>query len=80
MGNIKLIESLFCLRTNQVRNRRAIRTQIRTRVDGPLGATTLAFWMCRGNGNGNAQLIRDNKGALTRWNWSGGFYEAIFYF
>jgi hypothetical protein len=47
MGNIKLIESLFCLRTNQARNRRAIRTQIRTRVDGPLGATTLAFWMCR---------------------------------
>jgi hypothetical protein len=36
MGNRKRIGSLFCLRTNRTRNRMAIRTQIRTRVDGPL--------------------------------------------
>jgi hypothetical protein len=35
MGNGKRIGSLFCLRTNLARNRTAIRTQIRTRVDGP---------------------------------------------
>jgi hypothetical protein len=35
MGNRKIIGSLFCLRTNRARNRMAIRTQIRTRVDGP---------------------------------------------
>jgi hypothetical protein len=36
MGNRKRIGSLFCLSTNLARNRTAIRTQIRTRVDGPL--------------------------------------------
>jgi hypothetical protein len=36
MGNRKRIVSLFCLCTNRARNRTAIRTQIRTRVDGPL--------------------------------------------
>jgi hypothetical protein len=35
MANIKINVSLFCLRTNRARNRMAIRTQIRTRVDGP---------------------------------------------
>jgi hypothetical protein len=37
MGYRKKIGSLFCFRTNRARNRLAIRTQIRTRVDGPLG-------------------------------------------
>jgi hypothetical protein len=36
MGDRKIIESLLCSRTNWARNRTAIRTQIRTRVDGPL--------------------------------------------
>jgi hypothetical protein len=36
MGNRKRIGSLICLPTNRARNRTAIRTQIRTRVDGPL--------------------------------------------
>jgi hypothetical protein len=38
MGDRKRIGSLFCLRTNLARNHTAIRTQIRTRVDGPLGS------------------------------------------
>jgi hypothetical protein len=36
MGDRKRIGSLFFLHTNHARNRTAIRTQIRTRVDGPL--------------------------------------------
>jgi hypothetical protein len=36
LGFRKRIGSLFCLRTNRARNRMAIRTEIRTRVDGPL--------------------------------------------
>jgi hypothetical protein len=32
MGNRKIINFLFCLRTNRARNRAAIRMQIRTRV------------------------------------------------
>jgi hypothetical protein len=35
MGDRKRIGSLFCLRTNRAGNRMAIRTEIRTRVDGP---------------------------------------------
>jgi hypothetical protein len=38
MAKIKIIGSLFCLRTNRARNRTAICMQIRTRVDGPLAA------------------------------------------
>jgi hypothetical protein len=41
MGDGKRIGSLFCLRTNRARNHMAIRTQIRTRVDGPLGMCLL---------------------------------------
>jgi hypothetical protein len=36
MGSRKRIGSLLFLRTNRARNCPAIRTQIRTRVDGPL--------------------------------------------
>jgi hypothetical protein len=36
IGDRKRIGSLFCLHTNRARNRTAIRTQIRTRVDGSL--------------------------------------------
>jgi hypothetical protein len=36
MGDRKRIGSLFCFLTNRARNLMAIRTQIRTRVDGPL--------------------------------------------
>jgi hypothetical protein len=36
MGDRKRIGSLFCLPTNRARNRMAIRTEIWTRVDGPL--------------------------------------------
>jgi hypothetical protein len=37
MGDRKRIGSLFCLGTNCAQNRTAIRTQILTHVDGPLG-------------------------------------------
>jgi hypothetical protein len=36
LGDRKRIGSLFCLHTNRARNRMAIRTEIRTRVDRPL--------------------------------------------
>jgi hypothetical protein len=36
MGDRKRIGSLLCFLTNRARNRMAIHTQIRTRVDSPL--------------------------------------------
>jgi hypothetical protein len=36
MGERKRIGSLFCFLTNRARNRMAIRTEIRTRVDSPI--------------------------------------------
>jgi hypothetical protein len=38
MANSKIIGSLLFLRTNRARNCTAIRTQIQTRVDGPLAS------------------------------------------
>jgi hypothetical protein len=44
MGDRKRIGSLFCFLTNLARNRMAIRTQIRTRVDSPLHGMQHAYF------------------------------------